>query len=271
MANEDDTVTWALVSMTKHSMGRGGRVLFQPLLWLLMNNAMASGEWQGVLDAYRSPSGLVNYGAIQEVSGLDTYLQALGQASEPEDRSDRIAFWVNAYNALTVDLVADHFPIESIRDIDNGDVWRTRRFMVAGKTRSLDEIEHKILRPLGEPRIHFALNCAALGCPTLPGVLFDGSKLELQLEAATRTWVPVHGLRIDRQGKRLYLSKIFEWYAADFLASDDATIPSVDKRFQGVLQFLVRYVEESDANWIRSGEYQIVFSAYDWKLNGLPR
>ena len=245
--------------------------MFQPFLWLLMNSALASGEWQGVLDSCRSPSGLVNYVAVQQASGLDAYIRDLNQAPEPEDRSERIAFWVNAYNALTVNLVADHFPIASIREIDNGKVWRVRRFTVAGKTLSLDDIERQVLRPLGEPRIHFALNCAALGCPTLSGMIFEGSKLSNQLEAAARAWIPRHGLRIDRQGKGLYLSKIFEWYADDFPASPEGMIPAVEKRLQGVLQFLVRYVDESDANWIRAGEYQVMFSPYDWGLNGLPQ
>jgi hypothetical protein len=242
-------------------------VLLQTLLWLCLTDAVASEQWQTVLETYRSSSGRVDYSAIRKNAGVDSCLQRMAAMPEPESKSERTAFWINAYNALTVDLVADNMPISSIRDLDNGRVWQSRRFTVGGKSVSLDQIEHQILRPLGEPRIHFALNCAAMGCPPLFEAAFDGSKLNDQLEQAARAWIPVNGVRIDRKGRQLHLSKLFEWYATDFVASPLSTIPNVEQSLQGVLQFLTRYVGEADASWIRDGGYSIMFFPYDWSIN----
>lgn len=238
--------------------------------WLCLSFAMAgaNGDWQTALDAHRTSSGRVNYGAIHRDGGLDSLLQSLAQTPEPNERSARMAFWINAYNALTVDLVADHYPLASIRDLDNGEVWKTRSFAVASRKVTLDEIEHRILRPMGDPRIHFALNCAAISCPTLRAQAFAGPSLNAQLEQASREWIASQGIRIDRVTKRLQMAKIFEWYAADFLPESGAAIPGVDAQHQGVIQFVANHVPDSDAQWIRAGGYQVSFLDYDWRLNG---
>ena len=238
--------------------------------WLYLSVAMAgtSGDWQTALDAHRAPSGRVNYGAIHREGSLDNWLQSLERAAEPSERNARMAFWINAYNALTVDLVADHYPLASIRDLDNGEVWKTRRFTVANRKITLDEIEHQILRPLGDPRIHFALNCAAISCPTLRAQAFVGVSLNAQLERASREWIATQGIQIDRAAKRLQMAKIFEWYAADFSPGASALIPGVEAQHQGMIQFVANHVTDSDAQWIRAGSYQVSFLDYDWRVNG---
>ena len=237
-------------------------------LWLPIAVAQAGSNWQTVLNTHRVDSGRVNYGAIHREGSLDGHLKALESATEPSDPAARMAFWINAYNALTVDVVADHFPIESIRNLDGGEVWKTRRFTVAGRSVSLDEIEHQILRPLGDARIHFALNCAALSCPTLRAQAFQADTLDTQLERASREWIVGNGIQIDRANRRLSVAKIFEWYADDFTPVPDTTIPGVDARYQGVVQFIAGRVNDSDAKWIRTGGYELIFMSYDWGLNG---
>ena len=237
-------------------------------LWLPIAVAQAGSDWQTVLNSHRIASGRMNYGAIHQEGALDDHLKVLEEAAEPTERSERMAFWINAYNALTVDLVADHFPLASIRDLDGGEVWKARHFTVAGRSITLDAIEHQILRPLGDPRIHFALNCAAIGCPTLRAQAFKTESMDAQLEQASREWVSTQGIQIDRPNQQLRVSKIFDWYADDFVPATGQTIPNVDARHQGFLQFIALQMEEADAQWIRQGGYELVFLAYDWQLNG---
>ncbi len=237
-------------------------------LWLPIAVAQAADDWQTVLNSHRVASGRVNYGAIHKVGALDGHLMALESAPEPTDRASAMALWINAYNALTVDLVADHFPIASIRDLDGGEVWKTRHFTVAGRSVTLDGIEHQVLRPLGDPRVHFALNCAALGCPTLRAHAFKPESMDAQLETASREWIVAHGIQIDRANQQLRVAKIFDWYADDFVPATGPPIPSVDARYQGVLQFIAARVTGTDARWLRKGGYELVFLEYDWRLNG---
>jgi hypothetical protein len=237
-------------------------------LWLPIAVAQAGSDWQTVLDTHRGTTGRVNYGAIHRDGTLDGHLKTLEDATEPADRAAAMALWINAYNALTVDLVADHFPIASIRDLDGGEVWKTRHFTVAGRSVTLDSIEHQILRPMGDPRVHFALNCAALGCPTLRAQAFKAESMDAQLEQASQAWIATQGIQIDRPNQQLRVSKIFDWYASDFVPATGSTIPGVDGRLQGVLQFIALRVKDPDAQWLRNGGYELVFLGYDWRVNG---
>lgn len=223
---------------------------------------------------------LVHYAALaREPEGLDAYLAALAgtdsAALAAAPRAARLAFWINAYNACTVKLVIEHYPIRpaafpralvralqgvpanSIRQIPE---TFTRAFCdVAGAPRSLDGIEHEIIRPMDEPRIHFAVNCAARSCPVLAPEAYEAARLDAQLDAAVRRFVenPEH-YQLERRanGAVLRLNKVLDWYQQDF--GDEA----------GVVAFLLPYLPPEDAAYIRDhGPVRVEYAAYDWTLN----
>ena len=138
------------------------------MLWLILGLAgVEDGLWGETLSTHVSLAG-VDYQAIGP-TGLDPYLAQLAGADlSSASKAEKMAFWINAYNALTVDLISENQEISSIRDLDRGKVWDARKFTVAGQQLSLNDIEHGTLRPMGDARVHAALNCASKGCPPLP-------------------------------------------------------------------------------------------------------
>ena len=223
--------------------------------------------YQAVLDTHVNDGGRVNYAAVKEAGALDATLTALQDAAEPTDRSEKIAFWLNAYNALTIDLIADNFPLASIRDLDGGNPWDTRRFKVAGRMVTLNDIENRILRPMGDPRVHAALNCASIGCPPLSKRAFDGKNLDRQLVAASKRWVEVNGVKVDAANKSVKLSSIFDWYGDDFKGMNDTDIPGFDGKQEGALNFVARYLPEDQAAFLRRGGFALSYSDYNWDVN----
>ena len=160
--------------------------------------------------------------------------------------------WINLYNSLTVLLILDHYPVESIKDI--GGAWKQDRIVVSGLPYSLNAIENDVLRRMTrDARIHFALNCASVGCPPLRNEAYFGSRLEQQLEDATG-----RALQLETQlvliDQTVVLSKIFDWYERDF--EDDAG---------SVANFIERYRDD-----LPSGDYKIETMDYDWSLNSAP-
>jgi hypothetical protein len=178
-------------------------------------------------------------------------------------REQQIAFWANAYNILAIDLVAAHYPVASIRDIGSllRPVWKRPAGTVGGRTRTLDEIEHEIIRPFGDPRTHAVVICASTSCPALPREPLAAARLDAQLDAAVRQWLadPGKGLRIDRAAEAIRLSKIFDWFEEDFA------------RAGGVLAFVERYAPAADREWIRAhaATAEIDYFDYDWAVNAL--
>lgn len=172
-----------------------------------------------LLQQYVTSEGQVRYDGLQrEHTRLQAYLQQLSklvpEASTPREAS--MAYWINAYNAFTLDLIVRNYPIKSILQLDNGKTWDVKRISLGGKKYSLNQIEHEILRKKwADPRIHFALNCAAKSCPPLFHQAYLPSQLEQQLEARTIYFINHSGYN-QLSGQPLRLSKIFEWYAADF-------------------------------------------------------
>lgn len=177
------------------------------------------------------------------------------------DRKGRLAFWINAYNILTIDLILEHYPVASIRDIGSFlfPVWNKEVATIEGRTLSLGEIEHEILRKMGEPRIHAAIVCASTSCPPLARTAFRAKTLDADLNAAMRRWLanPAKGVAIDRVEKRVRISAIFDWFEEDFEADG------------GVLETLARHVSEEEAAWLRGPgrKASIRYLDYDWNLN----
>lgn len=232
-------------------------------------------EWTAVLKTHSRGMGL-DYGSLlKKRAGLDQYTTSLEQVSAAQfkkwSRDERFAFWINAYNAYTIQLIIDHYPLASIRDIGDKerDAWH-QVFIPLGhlhagtqdKQISLDDIEHKILRPqFKDARVHAAVNCASIGCPPLAKSAFTGRELEEQLTAQTRAWLANTAQnRFDAKEKTAHVSKLFEWFGDDF------------KKDAGSLaKWLAKYAPRQHAGWLAEGAIKIQFQDYDWKLNDVPK
>jgi uncharacterized protein DUF547 len=178
-------------------------------------------------------------------------------------REQQLAFWIDAYNVLAIDLVVRHYPVASIRDIGSllRPVWKRTAGIAGGRRVTLDDIEHGIVRPLGEPRAHAVVVCASTSCPALPREPIVPDHLDEQLDAAVRQWLadPEKGMRIDRGADTVWLSKIFDWFEKDFAAAG------------GVLAFAARYAPETDRDWLlaHGATAHIRYFDYDWAVNAL--
>jgi hypothetical protein len=238
------------------------------LFFLLCALALAEeADWNAVLARHVDESGRVDYAATRQSAELARYIAWLAGAPEPSSRAGRMAFWINAYNALTVDLVSRNPEIRSIRELDFGLVWKVRRFKVAGRSVSLDQIEHGTLRPMGEARVHAALNCASLGCPPLYREAFRAERLEAQLQAATLRWVRSNAIHVDRSAGRVELSQIFRWFDEDFSVAHPVDIPGLSGEEERAILWLAPYLSADQQSWLKVGGYSVVWAEYDWALN----
>jgi len=239
------------------------------LMSLWMGSAQA-GELHEVLARHVDAAGRVNYAAASADPELEDVVAALAEASEPTDDRARKAFWINAYNILTVDLVADHWPLASIRDLDGGNPWDARRFRVAGRSVTLNDIEHRILRPMGDPRIHAAVNCASEGCPPLSSTPFSPEGIEAELDRACAAWARTTAVTLHRAEGTVLLSKIFDWYGEDFAAGAVGHIPGLKGKPDAAVQFLAGYLPETERSWLLAGGYRTRWADYSWKVNQQP-
>lgn len=213
------------------------------------------------LDATTEPARLA-YGEVTAADrkNLDDYINTL-QAIRPQTlpQAAQMAYWINLYNAATVRLVVENYPVSSITKIKSGlfsfGPWDRELLTVDGQRLSLNDIEHRILRPIfQDPRIHYAVNCASIGCPSLAAQAYTAENLESLLENAARTYVNhPRGVRID--GDRLIVSSIYVWFKDDF-GGDDAS----------VIAHLQRYAS-TDLKRGLARHNRITKHEYDWSLN----
>lgn len=193
-------------------------------------------------------------------AAIGAYIDALQRISPATlNAAEQHAYWINLYNAATVKIVLDHYPVASIRDISAGlfsfGPWDLPLVIVDGHKLTLNNIEHDILRAdWREPRVHYALNCASLGCPNLQPVPYMGEKLDAELDAAARAFVN-HPRGVALRDDRLVLSRIYQWYARDFGGTDAAIIQHLRKFARPELASRLSAVSQADS-------YQ-----YDWQLN----
>ena len=239
-----------------------------------------------VLREFVDHKGMVNYQGLKarrhSLDGFLAKLQSLEPAEyENWDEKSQIAFWVNAYNALTLKAIIDNYPIKasffrsfrfpnnSIRQIPG--VWDELRFEVMGRKLTLNEMEHRIIRSdFGEPRIHMALVCGALGCPPLRNEPYSGKNLDFQLDDQARRFLgDGEKFLIDRTKRRVYLSKIFDWYGQDFVEryEREPGFPGHGRTRSAVLNFISGYLDRSDGEYLEQGDYRIDYLDYDWSLN----
>lgn len=241
-------------------------------------------EYGALLGAFVRPP-RVDYRALQAARGrLDRAVAAFAAPRAADERAwtraERMAFWINAYNLFTLKAIVDHYPIESgwltlaprnsIRQIDG--VWTRLTWQAAGRTLTLDDIEHRILRPeFADARVHFALTCASISCPPLAAEPYRATRLGAQLDAAGRAYLAsAEGLRID--GETMRVSSIFKWYGDDFIAAYAPKVPGTRAaRERAILGIVSTFGPPAAAERARAGGARIRFLDYNWSLNDVPR
>ncbi len=214
-------------------------------------------------------NGVVNYKSLKSDNRLSQYIDWLAR-TDPQTLSDannRLAFWINAYNAYTLKVICDNYPVKSIMDIQDPDgdlktsVWDRKVVTINGTLMSLNHIEHEIIRPkFKDPRAHFALVCASQSCPTLRSDAFEGESLDRQLNEQGRQFLTdTSRNEFNPARTEAKLSQVFEWFGDDFGSSKNAR-----------LRFLAPFLPDTIAQKILAapGQWTIRYKHYDWSLNG---
>ena len=224
-------------------------------------------SWHRLLQKYVNLKGLVDYRSWksqpEDLRALKNYLNHLSAAqfTKQTPKNVKLAFWINAYNAVTVQGILREYPTTSIRNhtarVFGYNIWNDLQLIVGDNSYSLDHMEHKILHPLGEPRIHFAVVCASIGCPRLLNQAYVPEKLDQQLDTNGKNFFANRdNLRWDNQKKTIAISKIIEWYGKDFGKSGSEQLKKLAPLFPSDVQSLAR-----------SGSARISYLSYDWNLN----
>ena len=227
--------------------------------------------WDTLLKTYikPSPAGLnkVNYAAFKKSGHADLKAYVMGlEVVDPStlNRAEQFAFLANLYNAKTIDIVLDRYPVKSIKDISlggglaaafSGGPWKAKVVKLGSEDLSLDDIEHGILRQVfKDPRVHYAVNCASIGCPNLQIEAWTGGRLDAQLDAAARAFIN-HPRGVNVQAGDVRASSIYSWFAADFGGTD-----------AGVLRHLRKYADTPLRQQLAKID-TISGYFYDWSLN----
>lgn len=213
--------------------------------------AIDHSAFNALLSAHVSNAGLVDYAAIKsKVATLDNYLGYLSQnvPSSSASKNERLAFWINAYNANTIKLIVDNYPVASIMDLYGGKAFDQKWIKMGGETLSLNDIENnKIRAKFNEPRIHFAVNCAAMSCPPILNKAWTAANVQSNLDARATAFINNSVYNKISAGS-VQISKIFEWYAKDFPTD--------------IVSYLNKYSKTTINNSAKVG-----YIEYDWALN----
>jgi hypothetical protein len=196
--------------------------------------------------------------SAEDRARLDKYVARLATVDASAlTRSGKLALFINAYNALTLKSVLDAYPVRSIKNIPG--VWTGKKWRVAGRELTIDQVENVVLRgELKEPRIHFAIVCASVGCPPIRPWAFTAAGVSDQLDSVTRDFLNTPArARVDLPRRRLFLSSIFNWFAEDFVRSA-GSVPA----------FVAQYRSNDEASALREGRWSLSYDNYDWSLNG---
>ncbi|MEO8002284.1 MAG: DUF547 domain-containing protein [Arenimonas sp.] len=260
------------------------RILFAFITLLIISSPLQAafdrthGQWDALLKQHvqwnkTGTASSVDYaGFAKDRAKFEQYLKSLDVVSRQEysqwPLNEQQAFLINAYNAHTVQLILTRYPkLESIKDLGSlfSSPWKREFFSLLGEKRSLDDVEHKLLRGdkrYQEPRIHFAVNCASIGCPALRDEAYTGAKLASQLEDQTIRFLSDSSRnRFDMKTGKYSVSRIFDWYQKDF-----------DQYTGGVKSFLIRYADKTEKypailSYIKNNNFTIDYFTYDWSLN----
>lgn len=230
------------------------------------------GSWNGLLKKYVDESGAVDYlswhASAEDSQALDQYISGLSFASlkKPAAIEDQKAYWINAYNAVTIKGILQEYPTTSIRnhtsETGGYNLWKNLLLNVGGHQVSLDSMEHKILRPMGDPRIHFAIVCASKGCPRLLNQAYVGQSLEQQLKVNTTHFFSVaQNFQYDAANRVFKLSSIMEWFGSDFGADQAAQLAAISP-----------YLPTAQAQAAaRANAVRVSYLDYSWDLNAQPK
>lgn len=216
--------------------------------------------WDELLKKHVSKEGKVNYkGFIQNTRKLDAYLSQISENPPKKSwtEAQKLAYWINAYNAFTIKLIINNYPINSIQDLHPtikipgiSTIWHKEFFKIGGVDENLNDIEHKVLRKeFDEPRIHFAINCASVSCPNLRNEAYSSKKLELQLEDQAKKFVNDYS-KNKLEKDRVQLSKLFSWFKKDFTKNTS------------LIAFLNKYAKQKIDE-----SADVDYLDYDWSLN----
>ncbi len=246
---------------------------------------LSHASFDRLLQRFVDHEGRVNYSALKQDSrDLDQYyhlIATFSPDSHPDlfpSESHKLAYWINAYNATAIKTVLTYYPISSVLDVkppavffflsEKSGFFVFQRLTYGGKTTSLYYLGNGVIRErFQEPRIHFALNCAALGCPRLPGQAFSGEDLERQLDQETRKFLSeARNFRIDHSGKTIYMSSIFKWYEDDFL---NWYQKNYSESKASLVNYIALYLTSDKAAELKEhgNQYALRFLPYDWGLN----
>ncbi len=209
--------------------------------------------FDGLLRRHVNSAGMVDYRGFQkEKAALQQYIELLAN-NAPESswsKNKEMAYWINLYNAFTIMTIVKNYPVNSITDIAGGKVWDTEKVTVGGKSYTLNQIEKdKLLKKFGEPRVHFAVNCAAASCPPLLNKAWTESNVQRYYEAQAKAFINNNKYN-SLSTKSIQISKIFDWYASDFGGKDK------------VLSYVQKYSNETIKD-----NAKVSYKEYDWKLN----
>lgn len=223
--------------------------------------------WDVLLHRHVDSHGMVDYTSWQRSTAdrraLDEYLRGAScvELRRPASRAGQLAFWINLYNALTVKGILQDYPVSSIKDLQSWfggyHIWKDLLVAVDRQYYSLEQIEHDVLRPMGEPRIHFAIVCASVGCPKLRDEAYTARRLEHQLTEQAREFLAdPDKLRVDRGSSTVYVSPILKWFAEDFGRNQTARLRTIAPYMPAVAQRLVS-----------TDSVKLHYLRYDWSLN----
>ncbi len=243
-------------------------------------------DYADVLKTFVNDKGMVDYKGLKSNSKkLYSFANDLSRLEseryESWTKKQKIAFWLNAYNGLTLKVIIENYPIKSswtksliypknsIRQIDG--VWDEITHDVRGRKMTLEHIEHEILRKdFNEPRIHMALVCAAMGCPPLMREPYIGPKLDSQFDQQARIFLSnPKKFKIVQSKNSVYLSSIFKWFAEDFVEKygDKGKINGKSKEKSAIIHFVAQYLSADERKYLLSDTYRVKYLDYDWSLN----
>lgn len=204
-------------------------------------------------------NGEVRYAGFADSPAFRRYVEDLGRPVQLSGRAETLAYYINAYNALAIAGIVDGLSPSTL--LGRARYFKLKDWPLNGSTIDLYDLEHEVMRPLGEPRIHFAIVCASKSCPSLRPEIYTAARLDAQLDAQARAFVndPFRN-RYDKAARTAHLSEIFKWFAEDFAGPAGS-----------VQKYVARYVADPDvARALANDSYEVKWIDYDWTLNGTP-
>jgi len=230
-------------------------------------NDIDHSSYHTLLQKYVDADGMVNYKAWKANStdhdALLRYIKQLGKVDSAKSASNeaKLAYWINAYNAVTIEGILQVYPTTSIRNhtakLLGYNIWKNLKLISGDQQINLDSIEHKVLRKMGEPRIHFAIVCASIGCPRLLNEAYVADRLEDQLTTnATDFFSRSRNLQVNQSKGELRLSSIMSWFGSDFGQSQEQQLKAISP-----------YFPESARKFVESCGVRVSYLDYDWNIN----